>query len=60
MSPQQEDQDTLLVPAASMSKSEAASEKNTDVIPQLDGSVMTAQSDKLHNEVSDKKEESDF
>ena len=51
MSPQQ-------VSAASETESEAASDNNTDEIPQVDGAVMTARSDKPDNEVSDKKEES--
>ena len=57
-SPQQEDQEIILVSAATKTESEAASDKNTDVIPQLDGAVMTVQSDKPDNEVSDVKEES--
>ena len=47
----------FFVSAASDSEteSEAASDKNTVVIPQLDGAVMTAQSYKSDNEVNEKK-----
>ena len=58
MSPQREDQETLLISEASEIETEAASDNITDVIPQLDGAELTAQSDKPAIEVSDKKEES--